>query len=447
MPRLTVDRQNASFFDPSNEATSQALMQAQYDPSSPQVPQLVTATDLIVPDYRVDKRLEHFPSDLYDLRPESHLSRFLKALLGDSGAGAGRRRYLIARMQSSLATTHFYDLDRFYGAVFGAQRYDGERLPINPYTEGATPWEWEEIHAADTGFRERLLALAKAIPMGGTPVGLKAAAEALTGVECDILESWRVIDYSRAHNFDIPGAPRSYNRVEATFGNYEDMGSLTWDDISFPGGAEQSQSQATFPGDRAEVRIRIKKRYDDSERLLREKAQDEYAVRQVLNRLKPANVLLTLDTLGVNHHQPVDVAEVYSDSTYYDVIARVTPRVSATVDLSPVYPVSRVQRAAGVFVSDPHVVPRPPFSTPQGAQWSYNNEVVSIRGSVLDEAGALVATQNAEFVTDAQGQHTVYSPEKGLLDARQVEAARLVSDGVMVSSPYAGDRQVVQTHD
>lgn len=447
MPRLTVDRQNTSFFDPSNDATNRALLQAQYDPSAPGVPQLLSATDLLVPDYRVDNRLEHFPSDLYDLRSESHLVRFLKALLGDSGAGSGRKRYLMARLQSSLATTHFWDLDRFYGAIFGAQRFTREHLPINPYTDVATPWEWEDIHARDTAFRERILALAKSIPMGGTPVGLKAAAEALTGVECDIMESWRVIDYSVSRNFNIPGAPRSWTQVKDLWGTYGGIEGRTWDNVSYPGGAEQAQAQATFPGDRAEVRIRIKKRYDQTDRLLREKAEDEYAVRQVLNRLKPYNVLLTLDTLGVNNHVPVAVAEVYSDSGYYDLLARVTPRASASSDLTAVYPLSSGQRAEGLIFADPHVVPRPAFSNPQGASWSYNNEVVSISGSVLDEAGALVASENSEYVTDSQGHHTLYSPERGLLDARQVEAARLVSDGVLVSSPYAGDRQVVQTHD
>ncbi len=447
MSRLQVDRENKSFFDPTNDQTSKALLQAQYDPSNPAQPQLRRATDPLVPDHRIERRLDHFPDDLYDLRPESHLSRFLHALMGDSGAGSVRKRFLVTRLQSALQGTHFFDLDRFYGAIFGAQRFTVEQVPINPYTDVATQDEWEDIQAKDTSYRERLMSLTKAIPMGATPAGLKAAAEAITGVECEVYESWQGIDYARVHGYRLPGAALSWEDVTAIIPSWDDADGVPYFDISYPDGIEQAQDLATFPGDRAEVIIRVKKRYDGTPESMREQAEDEYALRQVLNRLKPANVLLTLDTTTVNNHEALVPADCYADSNYYEVVSRVSAYVSGTTDLSAVYPVSAVQARQGVLPTDEHVIPRPPFTKNQGASWSYNNEVVSIKGSVQDELGVQIASQNIEFVTDSRGQVVIYSPDKGVLDARQVEASRLASDGILVASPYAADRRLVSTHD
>lgn len=446
MPRSQVDQQDQSFFDPTNGITSRSLLQAQFDPSTPNIPQLQSASGLLIPDYRIRRRLDHFPEDLYDLRAESHLSRFLSALLGDSGAGSVRKRYLIARLQSAWQSTHFFDLDRFYGAIFGAQRFTTEQLRLNPYTDTATQMEWEDVQSRDTRYRERIFALAKAIPMGGTPVGLRAAAEAITGVECEIYESWKGIDYSLAHGYRLPGAPRTWGEVQNDFQTYDDADGVIWDEVSYEGGSAAAASQATFPGDRAEFVIRVKKNYSTTPESLQERAEDEYAVRQVLNRLKPANMLLVIDTSGIAQHEPLALAGCYSDSNYYEVLARVTPHVSANVNLSPVYPVSSAQAREGIIPSDEHVIPRPIFTQPQGTSWSYNNEVVSIRGAVLDEAGAIEATTNIELVTNYGGQVTAYGPEKGLLDPRQVEAARLAGDGALVSHPYAADRRLVQSH-
>src|SRR5690242_8459212 len=177
--------QSPSLFD--QQATvSTTLLQLQTVISNPMVAGLPTATGMILPDVATYDRLAHFPEDLYDLRPESHLVRFLKALLGEGGVGQLRKRYLLAQLEQSLDSTHFYDLDRFYGALFGARRGVLGALPIDPMQDVATPDGWDEIYALDAVFRDRVIKLAKAITLGGTPMGMQALAEALTGVECDV---------------------------------------------------------------------------------------------------------------------------------------------------------------------------------------------------------------------------------------------------------------------
>jgi hypothetical protein len=92
-----------------------------------------TTTDPLLPPWRTTEMLAHFYDAIYDLRPESHLSRLLKVVLGDTGTGQLRKRYTYAHLSQFLLTTHYTDLDLLYGGVFGLHRFLRERLDIDPY--------------------------------------------------------------------------------------------------------------------------------------------------------------------------------------------------------------------------------------------------------------------------------------------------------------------------
>lgn len=169
----------------------------QGNPSLPLTSEQQIGTNLVLPNVTSDSRLAHFPEAGYDIRHTSHLSRFMKAMLGDTGTGGLRKRYLMSRLQTSLHGSHFLDLDRFYGALFGFTRLTGEAYSTNPYTEGKTADEWEEIHTKDASYRSRIAKFARAINMGATPDGMEAAAEAVLSVDCEVIETFYLLsDYA-----------------------------------------------------------------------------------------------------------------------------------------------------------------------------------------------------------------------------------------------------------
>lgn len=476
--------ESMSFFDPRNPIRDRTLLQTQYDPSTPLVDTLRRGTNLLVPDFRLPTRLEHFPSDLYDLRPHSHLVRFMAAMLGDSGVGQMRKRYLMARLQQALTSTHFYDLDRFYGALFGAQRLRVERLPFDPMLYIATGDEWDAVYSADASYRERIIALAKAIPLGATVPGMKVAAEAVTSVECEVTETWRSLDYARRYGYrtkdDI--VPREWREVEAYLGTYGAGAGQTWGTVAgvpltfIDHNRTMNEVQADFPhysdadskavppidyftvqyrrtkigrvrNDRTEFTVRPKKHYPlTSSRSKSERAQDEYALRRVLNTLKPAASRLTLDMEGVALYDAVTLGNITSDSNYWEVCTRVTPRTSISLPENT-YPLTAGQQADRVAEGEERVVGRPPFSQTQGTSWSYNNEVVSVRSYTQDASGNRVDSSDYETTVNFVGEVQAYTPDRGVLDPRRAEAARLAQDGMTVAHPYSSSRKVVATHD
>lgn len=471
--------QSQSFFDIKNPLRKSALLPSQADPSLPAVDGLERATNLLIPDYLTSERLDHFPADLYDLRPSSHLVRFIRSLLGDSGTGSTRKRFLVARLQQSLAGTHFGDIERFYGEIFGARRLVEEHYDVNPYKDLATGDEWDDIHARDTSYRERIFALARAINMGPTIPGLKTAAEAIIGSPVEIFEKWQSIDWLHGHGFvtadDHQG--RTWTEVASEYPTYDDLhGAGTYFDIEavppdlirttqnwgdfadqdaiYSGLDGQTYDELTqhlvFVGypknDRGEIVVRPVRLYDITTLEGRQQqAQDERVLRQVLNVLKPASarVRIIMDN-EAGLYAPLPVRAFYCDSNYFEVIARVQPNATTGAGL---YPVTNGQAVQGIDDSSERVLARPPFTASSGGEWNYNNEVVAVRSYVESSASHVVVEgQDFEYVPNAQGQVTVYTPDKGVLDPRQAEAGRLSNDITIQAHPYAADRILVQTH-
>lgn len=86
-------------------------------------------SDPLLPDRRVVDRIGNMDPEIYDLRETSNLMKFISALLGGAGVGGLRKQTVVARLENSFATTHFLDLDRFYGALFGIVRTNAELMP------------------------------------------------------------------------------------------------------------------------------------------------------------------------------------------------------------------------------------------------------------------------------------------------------------------------------
>ena len=444
---MTVDAgaivvQSPSLFD-RRPTVSTTLLELQTLTSSPLIRELPTATGMVLPDIAAYDRLSHFPEDLYDLRPESHLVRFLKAMLGEAGIGQLRKRYLLAQLEQALDSTHFYDLDRFYGAIFGARRGVLGALPFDPMEDTATPDGWDEIQSYDARFRERIIKLAKAITLGGTPMGMQALAEALTGVECDVYEVWSILD---AHG--EAGIGRSYGEVEIDFANYGAMKPFSWSQIA---GIVNIGNLGL--DNRNEFVVRPKTTYNvsDPDDAVR-RAEDLYGIQRVVHTLKPAFSIASIDDKGLAAHSEVPILNVAADSEYWEVVSRVLP----LTELDPVYQLA--YKAYDKRANPPaiqKVQPRPPFSASQGQQWSYSGEVTSVQGfrlqqlaTYLPERGIPVPVSTSEWDTVRfyDGKTISYRPEYGVIDPRQAAAAQTAGDGSVAAHPYSGGRRVVPTH-
>jgi hypothetical protein len=467
-----------SFFDPSNSANRKSLLPLQVGNLQGPVPAgFTSASGLLLPDQVIDERLKTFPDDLYNLNDSSHLTRFMHALLGDAGAGQLRKRQLISRLTDALTSTHFFDLDRFYGAIFGAQRVNDALFGNDPVITPATPDEWDELYAADARFRESILALAKAIAMGATPAGVRAAAEAVLGAPVQLYEDWQLLDPLGRNDVgsdtqsDTPGA-RTWAQITAAYATWSLMDHTLWGNLSYPGSivaiyelwgnigtdfgpnyadieADQdtygilqnvgagSPVTPTIPyGDRFGFHIVPLKKYDDPDDSvnLTTKSGDVFQIQRVLERLKPAGALMTVDPTGLEIVNQVTIANVASPSSYWEIDYKVVPKGNNTA----LYPVSNAQAAAGIKPTDAHTPPRYAWQGSQATEWHYNGEIVGVVAYVEDENHTVTDSHNFQTIVYYDGTRVNYTADKGIMDSTRAWGA--INAKALSASPYAGAR-------
>ena len=437
-PGIILNGGTSLFAFPDTPAAS--ILSFQAVPTQPLPDGVTTATGLLVPDLQLSQRLRNFPPEIYDLAPSSVLSHFMQALLGDAGAGQLRKRQTVARLQSAVTSTSFYDLDSFYGALFGAIRGPSGSLPINPgtgvtftpYSDLASQDGWDEIEAIDAKFRERIVALARAITLGGTVPGMQALGEAIAGVPCDVWEVWRLIDTQGAE-----GSGNIWTTVEADWAD--------WD--SFPAGFmwQQLEGFIDFGGlginARSEVIIQPRKSYPSTPAGLTEQASDLYGISRVCEVLQPAEALLTVNIKGIDPQIPVPIPAIWSDSEYWDIVQYVTP---ADID-DPAYApgVSSYQKG-GQPTGATFPQPSPPLSRHQGTQISYVSDVTTVQAEALDADSSVDNTADYEQVVFPAGTVS-YLPRLAVMEQARAASARLASSVSVTAAPYSGPRIPVQT--
>jgi hypothetical protein len=368
----------------------------------------------------------------------------MQAVLGAGGSGQLRKRQMIARLQQAITSTRFYDLDSFYGALFGAQRGpDGTLstnpntgLPVNPYTDLASPDGWDEIEATDARFRERIIQLARAISLGGTVPGLQALAEAISGVPCMIYETWRLLDNAEG---PAPGY-QTWAQVQASYPSWSAIpAAQTWQ------ATEGIVTYAGLFGSNVpnEVVIQPKRNYSSSEDDLIQQGADIFGILSVVEVLKPAATLVSVDTSGPDVVLPAQIVAAWADSDYQEIVHLVTPVNSS----APAYAaitgsyqgVNAAQTPAGTYVQ-----PSPPLSRSSGSQYSYASDVTTVTASAVSGDDP-----NAATVTDGQDFQTVvfpairpvqYTPPQAVMPPQQAATARTSSSAAVIAAPYSGPR-------
>jgi hypothetical protein len=421
---------NGDFASRINSGAMADLMTLQAPTSAPESDATEIVTDALLPDRTVEDRLGHMDPELYDLSENSHLMRLMKVLLGGAGAGGIRKQIAVARLQNSFRGMHFLDLDRFYGALFGIKRTQAELMPdfgtldrpasFDPYTDAAGSDTWDDVHSRDANYRDRLIKFARALPLGGTYAGLRAAAEALLSVECEVYESWIWVDEQNAVAAQPPVLVYTYTALNQTWPTWDTIStSRLWSNLSGGGSPGTFFLGRTGQKNRSEVLIQPKRTI---------RPDEQFQAMRVMDRLKPAGSQVTLDPEGLAIHQQVPIRAVAADSEHWEIIYKTTPSpgLVSPIPQRPVYPESDPAKCQ----------PRPAFSGYQGESVCYNNDIVRV-SSYKMIVRAVITSTNYATVIFRDGVSRSYLTSHAIMDGQTALAGRVVSDGVMTSFAYA----------
>lgn len=395
---------------------------------------VITTTNPMVPDQLVTNRLSNFDPTIYDLSDQSNIVKLLKVLMGGAGAGGLRKQAAIARLQNSFSGMHFLDLDRFYGALFGVQRTNQELQPefgFDPYHDATTTEAWNDLHARDGSYRDRLVKFAKSIYYGGSVMGLRAMAESIVGAECDLYESWELVDEENNGTLVTPVLIYTYTFLSQSLGNWDGFTGHTWADW---GGGTAPFTGRTGQKNRSEFVLQPQKSLTPDE---------QYEVLRVLNTFKPAGTQFTVSSTGPTVQTPVDLRAVAADSEYWEIVSVTTPNPNLAGN--PYAATSPASTSASPPDPTPIEQQRPAFSGYQGEQWSYNNDITTVTSYTLDEDGTVSAGTDDQTVAYSDATLRTYIAGAAPMTGAQALSARIVSDGVMTSVPYAPTRTSINT--
>lgn len=227
--------------------------------------------------------LQHFDEEVYDLSPRTHLYKLIYALAGETGAGDVLKQSLISRANQDIETTWFKDIDRLFSDILDLPRLPEESYDIDPQKDVLTQEELDEIMVKDAWYRARLKDLLQGLQTGGTVEGFKHIVRAVTSSDCDIYETYRYRD-----RFDSVGRLATLSDREVVIAPYKQ---------------------------------------ETTER-------EKHVLLRVLDRLKPVDSFVTVSPEGLPVHKILDIKNVASDSSYFEI----TKKVINNVDMSSIPP-------------------------------------------------------------------------------------------------------------
>ena len=167
------------------------------------------------------KLMDHFDENVYSRSERSHLYRFLEALSGSAGAGDLNRQSLLLRLQASVESLQFRDIDGLFSNLFRLNRLPEESYSFNPTTDSLTSDQWDEVKVKDEKYKNRSVKFLEACTVASTVEGFRLVCEAILGVSADIFEVWKYAknptlsgDLGRAAT--LTGTGRFINEVVVT---------------------------------------------------------------------------------------------------------------------------------------------------------------------------------------------------------------------------------------
>jgi len=141
----------------------------------------------------VEEVMDRFPEETYQQGRDTHLFRLLSALCGDAGAGLAKKQAYAARLRYEAEFVEFDILDDVYVSQFQFQRLASETYPFNANADALTPTQWNDVELANQSYSHRMAAWWAAVRHGNSKEGIRLAAEAGSGLDCDVSEQYRFI--------------------------------------------------------------------------------------------------------------------------------------------------------------------------------------------------------------------------------------------------------------
>ncbi len=136
--------------------------------------------------------LQRFPEEIYNKSPDSHLYKFMRAILGEAGVNWVKKNHYQARIMLEEQGMDAFDLDAFFGSPLVFGRIVGELLDDDPY--GVIPKaEWELIKAKNARYRNRASDYINGARGGNTPRGMELVAKAGLGHSVEIIEGYKAL--------------------------------------------------------------------------------------------------------------------------------------------------------------------------------------------------------------------------------------------------------------
>src|SRR4051812_13659556 len=136
--------------------------------------------------------LQRFPDEIYSKAPDSHLYKFMRALLGESGTNWIRKNHLQARIMFEELGVDLFDVDRFFGSPLELGRIVEEQFDQDPY--GLIPKDqWEVIKPKNSRSRNRAMDYFNGARAGNTPLGMRLTAKAGLGHDVEIVENYKFL--------------------------------------------------------------------------------------------------------------------------------------------------------------------------------------------------------------------------------------------------------------
>lgn len=136
--------------------------------------------------------LQRFPEEIYTKSPDTHLYKFMRSLLGESGVNWIRRNQLEARLLLEEYGIDLFDVDRFFGSPFKFGRIVEEEFDDDPLGL-LTHDQWDVLRAKSARYRNRAIDYINGARAGNTPFGMRLVAKAGLGHDVDIVENYKYL--------------------------------------------------------------------------------------------------------------------------------------------------------------------------------------------------------------------------------------------------------------
>lgn len=324
----------------------------------------------IMPSISTAKLLERFDEYVYTKTPDTILYKLVDAICGTSGVGSVVNQLMLTGMGTSLATIYFNELDFIFGNIGILGRSPSESYSYSPLTDQLTADQWNEVRIKDAWYRQRIADFFTACNLGGTPDGIRMCVKSALACDCNIYEVWKEID-------DL--------------------------------GLDEQLGRSPTPARNEIVVQPLKSSLEPEEMRL---------VRDMLDRLCPVDVIVTVNIQGLAVMSPITVNSAAADSSYFEVQKTfvATPAMAQlpSAELLPIT-LSSTQTWLYDAMTTPTQAPTAAFNTSQEFTYYYltgggtRSPINSVTYGTLNSDGTITTVPNYQ-VFDTTGQYGPATP-------------------------------------